>query len=59
MGERKLYKWIYVCAWCKKVIGEQWHDTPQKEASHGICPECERKYIQPHIDELERKRGKR
>ena len=32
-----------VCAWCKKDMGEK-PPLEDKSITHGICPECLRKY---------------
>ena len=31
-----------VCSWCQKVMAE---GTPGAPTTHGICPDCERKWF--------------
>ncbi len=52
---------IPVCAWCKKIrdVTGSWvrseptlHDQPGTQFTHGLCPDCARKW-HPDWDEAE------
>jgi hypothetical protein len=52
-----------ICSYCKKIRDDQnyWTDVESylatysdAEFSHGVCPDCFARYLQPRLDELRR-----
>jgi sigma-B regulation protein RsbU (phosphoserine phosphatase) len=57
-----------ICQYCKKIRddGNLWTqieayiaDHSEADFTHGICPECEDRYIRPQLEEMERERQRR
>jgi sigma-B regulation protein RsbU (phosphoserine phosphatase) len=57
-----------ICQYCKKIRddGNLWtqieayiSDHSDADFTHGICPECEVRYIRPQLEEMERERLER
>jgi len=56
-----------ICSYCKKIRDDRnyWQqvegyisDHSEAQFSHGICPECYQRYVQPELDRLHRHAGK-
>ena len=54
---------IPICAWCKKVRDDRnyWQQVEtyieghsDAQFTHGICPECREKYVEPELERLRR-----
>jgi phosphoserine phosphatase RsbU/P len=62
---RMLQKILPICSYCKKIRDEKdsWHSVENyitshtnSQFSHGVCPECFSRYLEPELDRLETKR---
>jgi sigma-B regulation protein RsbU (phosphoserine phosphatase) len=65
---RQLQSLLPVCAWCKKIRDEEnyWELLETYVAkrldvrfSHGVCPDCRQKFLQPQIERVRRESGSR
>jgi DNA-binding response OmpR family regulator len=65
---RQLQSLLPVCAWCKKIRDEEnyWEMLETYVAkrldirfSHGVCPDCRQKFLQPQIERVRRESGSR
>ena len=54
-----------ICTYCKKIRDDKqyWREVEsyvathtEAQFSHGICPDCYKKYIQPGLDKIEKKK---
>jgi DNA-binding response OmpR family regulator len=61
---RQLEELLPICSYCKRVRddGSYWHQVEHYIArhtgtqfSHGVCPDCYAKHVQPQIDALEKR----
>lgn len=64
----KLKELVCICSYCKRIRGngEQWEQLEHYitehsgvEFSHGVCPECSGKILEPKLTELVRSRARR
>lgn len=65
MGHIKILRGLLpMCAYCKKIrnSNEYWQQVEgyiaehsEAHFSHGICPECYQKHIQPQLDKIEKR----
>jgi CheY-like chemotaxis protein len=63
---RQLRGLLPICSYCKKIRDDQnyWQQVEQYvgahsdvQFSHGICPDCYRKVVEPQLDQVLRDRG--
>ena len=61
---RTLREFLPICSYCKKVRDDQnyWSqiesyisEHTSTKFSHGICPECYKKTVEPELDEMKRR----
>jgi DNA-binding response OmpR family regulator len=64
---KQLQGMLPICSYCKNVRIDQnyWEqidiyiaEHSEADFTHGICPDCRRKFIEPELVELRRQRGK-
>jgi sigma-B regulation protein RsbU (phosphoserine phosphatase) len=64
---KQLQGLLPICAYCKnvRIDGGYWEqidvyiaEHAEVAVTHGICPDCRRKYAEPELEELRRQRGK-
>jgi phosphoserine phosphatase RsbU/P len=64
---KQLQGMLPICAYCKNVRIDEgyWEqidvyiaEHAEVAVTHGICPDCRRKYFEPELEELRRLRGK-
>jgi DNA-binding response OmpR family regulator len=57
-----------ICMYCKKIRNdkEYWQQVEyyiaehtEAQCSHGVCPDCYKKYLQPGLDKIEKKSSQR
>ncbi|MBI4501600.1 MAG: response regulator transcription factor [Gemmatimonadetes bacterium] len=60
---KQLQGLLPICSYCKKIRDDQayWHNVDSYFAkhagaqfSHGVCPDCYQKYVQPQVDALKK-----
>ena len=65
---RQLQGLLPICSYCKKIRKDDntWHaieayisEKTDASFSHGVCPECRDRYVQPQIDQLRESRAQR
>jgi sigma-B regulation protein RsbU (phosphoserine phosphatase) len=65
---QRLQGLLPICQYCKKIRDDQnlWRqieayiaDHSEADFTHGICPECEDRYIRPQLEQMDRERRER